>query len=79
MLSRFMLVFQVSIQNLHHDTSKHTYGGQIGTYDVYRGNGQVLCSLSNPGFSFKGMMAMHGSTEDTMSDMPQSVSRKPHI
>ena len=74
-----MLVVQFNIQDLHRDTSKHTSSAKISTSDGYGWNEQVLYSVMNPAISLKGTMATHRSREDTMSDLPQPVSRKPQI
>ena len=78
-MQRSVVVILFSVQNLHCYTCKHTCSGQISMSDGHRDNGQVLCWVINPRFSLKSMMVVHGSTENSLSDMHQSVSRKPQI
>ena len=39
----------------------------------------MLCAAIDECFSVKGMVALHGSIEDVISDLPRSVTRKPQI
>ena len=75
-MQRSVFIVLFSIQDLHCDVSKHACSGKISMSNGHTGNGQKLCSAINPGFSFKGMVAVHESTEGAMSDMLQSVRRK---
>ena len=70
-----VLVILFSIQVFHHCTSKHIFSGQINTSDGHGGNAQLLCSVTNPGFSLKGQMAMCWYTEDVMSEWPSPCPR----
>ena len=71
-----VLAILFSVQDLHRDTFKHACSSQTSTSNVQEGNGQMLCSVTNPGFSLKGRMVKHRSTEDAIRNIPQYVSRK---